>query len=131
MNVPALVSAWLREDEAVAERLGDRAYTVLPATGVKMPAARIARVAGGPITSKPVTAWEVLVQIEVWADRKAEVADLTDLIVQAVADMPGRTFQGATFSAVRFVSIMSAADTTTTPPRPRNIVRFYLTARPI
>lgn len=131
MNLPAVVAAWLREDDAISDRLNDRVYTVLPKTTPEKPVALVSRIGGSPLIPDTVRLWEALIQVSVWADRKAEVADLSDLIVQALHDLPGRTYRGVHVSKVEFVSIVSDMDTSADPAVPRVLIRFYLNARAV
>ncbi|QXJ19610.1 DUF3168 domain-containing protein [Actinomadura graeca] len=88
MDVLRLITSFLRADPAVAEILGERIYTVLPKDKT-FPLCRVMRF-GGAFTDSSAWLDRADLQLDVWADRQAQVSDTARCLVEALVwRLPG------------------------------------------
>lgn len=113
------LSAYLRADGAVAALVDDRVYTIVPA-GPTFPLVRLTRIGGAPARPHLLYHDVAEIQLDCYADRKAEAQTLAETVREALAAMPG-VHGTAVVTAVRFGRLQYLPDGTFDPARPRYI----------
>lgn len=114
------LSAYLRADPAVAALVDDRVYTIVPANPT-FPLVALTRYGGAPVSPHILHADAAAIQLDCYADRKAEAQTLAETVREALAAMPG-VHGTAVVTAVRFGRLQYLPDGTFDPAKPRYIV---------
>ena len=98
-NTAALISAFLRDQDEVADLVGDRVYTVLP-NNKTFPMVRVTRVGGSAGTRFAHWLDAPLFQVDVWATTAAPAFDLTEICRAALVQRFSGTYHFAGVSGV-------------------------------
>ena len=121
VDVERWLSAWLRAQPEVAELVGDRVYTVLPAEPKVWPMARLTRIAGDLIACAEggVAGDSATVQIDAFGATKASAWTLTRTLQGVIAERVNGVHEsvrvlGHTITGTRYLP-----DPTFTPAQPR------------
>jgi len=98
-NTAALISAFLRDQDEVADLVGERVYTVLP-NNKTFPMVRVTRVGGTAGTRFAHWLDAPLFQVDVWATTAAPAFDLAETCRAALVQRFSGTYHFAGVSGV-------------------------------
>ena len=130
-DVERLVSSYLRAHAGVANVVGDRVYTAMPAQGdPSSPLVLVQRIGGTPPLSHPLVVDEAQLQIDAYGGPKVVAWAALANVLAAFDELEGVVLPEGYVSAVRQGAIRWQPDETFDPWRPRYVADVTLTTRP-
>lgn len=127
-DAEALVSEYLRDDDAVAALVEDRVYTAIPKTP-EWPLLMVRRVSGSPVTSRPLHLDAAVLQLDAYGGTKKQAQTLVETARAALAELEG-THGSAVVSGVQFGPMSWLPDADYAPARPRYVADVTVFVHP-
>lgn len=128
-NVEALVSQFLRDQDEIADLVADRVYTALPKSP-EWPLLRLQRVAGGPVTHRPLHLDAAIVQLDAYGGSKAAALELVETARAVIADRIEGVHDLGVVTGVQFGPLSWLPDPVYSPARPRYVADVTLFVHP-
>jgi len=118
-DAEALVIGALLSQEPITDAFGDRLYSMIPKTRT-FPLVRVMRYGGDPLyASSPYWLDGPAMQIDVWADGRAEALRLGELVRATLAQTLVGAWPLGVVSSCVVSALVNNDDATLDPPKPR------------
>lgn len=128
-DIEMLVSRFLREQEEITDLVDDRVYTVVPKDPT-WPLLRLQRVAGAPVLSRPLHVDAPTIQLDAYADTKAEAHTLMATARAVIAERLEGVHDLGVVCGVTFGSMSWLPDPSYSPARARFVGDFVAVVHP-
>ena len=128
-NIEALLSAFLRNHDAIIDLVGDRVYTVIP-SHPDWPLIRVGQYDDQPAGQRPLHHVAYMLQVEAFGGSKAQAFTAANTArVALAADLPGTHAQGIV-SGVDTRGMTDLPDESYSPAKPRWLFSATVYAHP-
>jgi len=124
-----LIVQWALGNTPITDALEDRIYTALPESP-GWPCARLTRVGGAPVSSRPLWLDQAQIQVDVWGGPKATTHDIAQTFrAEMAAGLPGVHGLGVV-TKVELGAFTWLPDATYNPAKPRYTFDAVVTLHP-